>query len=209
MARYIGPNCRLCRREGAKLFLKGERCSSERCSFERRGYAPGQHGQSMTRKPTDYELQLREKQKAKRIYGVLETQFRNYFKKAERVKGISGENLLRLLECRLDSLVYRLGFAPSRKAARQLVRHRHFLVNDRIVDIPSYQVSPGDVIKVREKSRQLQTIHETLTKAGKGRELPWLSVDKVNLTGTLLQVPTREEIPTPVEERLIVELYSR
>lgn len=209
MARYIGPNCRLCRREGTKLFLKGERCTSDRCSFERRGYAPGQHGQSMTRKRSEYEQQLREKQKAKRIYGVLERQFRNYFKKAERMKGIAGENLIRFLECRLDSLVFRLGFAPSRKAARQLIRHRHFLVNDQIVDIPSYQVSPGDVIKVREKSRKLEGIHDSLAKMGKGKELPWLSVDKVNLTGTLLQAPKRDEIPVPVEERLIVELYSR
>jgi len=209
MARYLGPNCKLCRREGTKLFLKGERCTSQRCSFERRGYAPGQHGQSMARKRTEYELQLREKQKAKRIYGVLERQFRNYFRKAERLKGIAGENLLRLLECRLDNLVYRLGFAPSRKAARQLVRHRHLTVNERIVDIPSFQVSPGDVIKVRERSRQLQIVHDALTKMGKGRELPWLTVDKANLTGSLLDMPGREDIPTPVEERLIVELYSR
>ena len=209
MARYIGPDCRQCRREGAKLFLKGERCTSDRCSFERRGYAPGQHGQSMMRKRSEYEHQLREKQRAKRIYGIMEKQFRNYFRKAEREKGIAGENLLRLLECRLDNLVYRLGFAPSRKAARQLIRHRHFQVNDRGVDIPSYQVSAGDIISTREKSRQLQVIHETLTKIGKGRELPWLSVDKVNLTGTLLEIPKREDIPTPVEERLIVELYSR
>jgi small subunit ribosomal protein S4 len=163
----------------------------------------------MTRKRSEYEQQLREKQKAKRIYGVLEKQFRNYFKKAERERGIAGENLLRLLECRLDNLVYRLGFAPSRKAARQLIRHRHFQVNDRIVDIPSYQVSAGDVISVCEKSQQLQIVHETLTKMAKGRELAWLSVDKVNLTGSLLEVPKREDIPIAVEERLIVELYSR
>jgi len=143
------------------------------------------------------------------MYGVLERQFRNYFRKAERLKGIAGENLLRLLECRLDNLIYRLGFAPSRKAARQLVRHRHFTVNEQIVDIPSFQVSPGDMIKVREKSRQLRIIHDALTKMGKGRELPWLTVDKVNLTGSLLEMPGREDIPTPVEERLIVELYSR
>ena len=209
MARYVGPNCRLCRREGTKLFLKGERCISDRCSFERRGYAPGQHGQAMTRKRSEYEHQLREKQKAKRIYGVLEKQFRNYFRKAEREKGVAGENLFQLLECRLDNVVYRLGFAPSRKAARQLVRHRHFQVNDRDVDIPSYKVSVGDVISVREKSRQLEVIHRALTEMGKTRELPWLSVDKVNLTGTLLEIPKREDIPTPVEERLIVELYSR
>ena len=209
MARYIGPNCRMCRREGTKLFLKGERCISDRCSFERRGYAPGQHGQSMTRKRSEYEHQLREKQKAKRTYGVLEKQFRNYFKKAEREKGVAGENLLQLLECRLDNLVYRLGFAPSRKAARQLIRHRHFQVDDRTVDIPSYKVSVGDIISVREKDRQLEVIHRALTEMGKTRELPWLSVDKVNLTGTLLEIPKREDIPTPVEERLIVELYSR
>jgi len=171
MARYRGANCKLCRREGEKLFLKGSRCFSEKCAFERRAYSPGEHGRAMRRKGSEYALRLREKQKVRRIYGVLERQFRNYFHRAERQKGITGENLLRMLECRLDNLVYRLGFAPSRKAARQLVLHRHFMVNERVVNIPSYQVKPGDIIAVREKSKNLDVIHQAL-REGRAETFP-------------------------------------
>ena len=209
MARYTGSNCKLCRREGVKLFLKGERCYLDKCAFERRGYAPGMHGQRPSRKPSEYSLQLREKQKARRQYGVLENQFRNYYNRAAQRKGVTGEQLLQVLESRLDTVVQRLGFSPSRKAARQLVRHRHVMVNDRTVDIPSFQVSPGDTIQIREKSRQLESIHESLKRMGEGRQAQWLSVDKVNLSGTFLEHPRREDIPTPVEEQLIVELYSK
>ncbi|RKY63257.1 MAG: 30S ribosomal protein S4 [Candidatus Latescibacterota bacterium] len=208
MARYTGPSCRLCRREGMKLFLKGERCVSPACSFERRGFPPGQHGRTAQQKLTTYGLQLREKQKLKRIYGVLETQFKRYLEMAERMPGNTGENLLQILERRLDNVVYRLGFAPSRKAARQLVAHGHFLVNERKVDIPSYLVSPGDVVRVRDESRDLAIIHASLRRA-RGRELPWLQLDKSKLSGTVVEVPKREDIPTPVQERLVVEFYSR
>ena len=209
MARYTGPSCKLCRREGVKLFLKGERCHRDKCSFDRRSYAPGMHGQNMRRKPSEYALQLREKQKTKRIYGVLENQFRTYYSKAARRKGVTGELLLQMLECRLDNMIYRLGFAPSRKSARQLVRHRHIAVNGRTVDIPSFQVSPGDTVQVREKSRQLQLVHDALKRTGDAGQSAWLSVDKVNLSGTLVEYPKRDDIPTPVEEQLIVELYSK
>jgi len=207
MSRYIGSNCRFCRREGTKLFLKGERCNLEKCSFERRSYAPGQHGQGLRRKQSDYSVQLRAKQKLARIYGVREGQFRGYYKEATRVPGVSGENLLRLLESRLDNVVFRLGFAPSRKAARQLVRHNHITVNGRRVNIPSCLTKPGDVIQVAVKSRQLESIHESLRRS---RDLvPWLSVDKVNLQGSVLEQPNREDIPTVAEEQLVVEFYSR
>ena len=207
MSRYVGPNCRYCRREGTKLFLKGERCVLEKCAFERRSYAPGQHGQRMRRKQSDYSVQLRAKQQLARLYGVREGQFRGYYKEATRVSGVSGENLLRLLEGRLDNVVYRLGFAPSRKAARQLVRHNHIVVNGRRVNIPSYLTSPGENIQVAEKSRQLEAIHESLRRA---REVvPWLSVDKVNLQGTVLEKPNREDIPTVAEEQIVIEFYSR
>ena len=209
MARYTGPSCKLCRREGMKLFLKGARCHMDKCSFDRRSYAPGMHGQNMRRKPSEYALQLREKQKTKRIYGVLENQFRTYYSKAARRKGVTGELLLQMLECRLDNMIYRLGFAPSRKSARQLVRHRHIAVNGRTVDIPSFQVSPGDTVQVREKSRQLQLIHDALKRTGDAGQSAWLSVDKVNLSGSLVEYPKRDDIPTPVEEQLIVELYSK
>lgn len=209
MARYTGPSCKLCRREGMKLFLKGARCHMDKCSFDRRSYAPGMHGQNMRRKPSEYALQLREKQKTKRIYGVLENQFRTYYSKAARRKGVTGELLLQMLECRLDNMIYRLGFAPSRKSARLLVRHRHIAVNGRTVDIPSFQVSPGDTVQVREKSRQLQLIHDALKRTGDAGQSAWLSVDKVNLSGTLVEYPKRDDIPTPVEEQLIVELYSK
>ncbi|MBN97720.1 MAG: 30S ribosomal protein S4 [Gemmatimonadetes bacterium] len=207
MSRYVGPNCRYCRREGTKLFLKGERCVLEKCAFERRSYAPGQHGQRMRRKQSDYSVQLRAKQQLARLYGVREGQFRGYYNEATRVPGVSGENLLRLLEGRLDNVVYRLGFAPSRKAARQLVRHNHIVVNGRRVNIPSYLTSPGENIQVAEKSRQLEAVHESLRRA---REVvPWLSVDKVNLQGTVLEKPNREDIPTVAEEQIVIEFYSR
>ena len=209
MARYRDPNCKLCRREGMKLFLKGNRCTSDKCAFERRGYAPGQHGQSGRRKGSEYGFQLREKQKVRRIYGVLEKQFRNYFKSAAKQKGITGENLLVLLECRLDNLVYRLGLAPSRKSARQLILHRHFSVNDRIVDIPSYQVRPGDIIKVREKSKNLDIIHLSLKEIGKVFDYSWLRLDKAKMEGELLEIPKRLDIPVTVQEQMVVELYSK
>jgi small subunit ribosomal protein S4 len=208
MARYREANCKLCRREGEKLFLKGARCYGEKCAFDRRAYSPGEHGRSMRRKGSEYALRLREKQKVRRIYGILERQFRNYFQKATKEKGITGQSLLRMLECRLDNLVYRLGFAPSRKAARQLVLHRHFLVNSRTVNIPSYSLKPGDVITVREKSRNLDLIHQAL-REGRGAELPYLRLDKARLEGELLELPKREDIPILVQEQLIVELYSK
>jgi small subunit ribosomal protein S4 len=192
-----------------KLFLKGSRCVSDKCAFERRGYAPGQHGQTGRRKGSEYGFQLREKQKIRRIYGILEKQFRNYFKTAARQKGITGENLLVLLECRLDNLVYRLGLAPSRKAARQLVLHRHFSVNDRVVDIPSFQVSPGDIVMVREKSRNLDIIHSSLKDVGKVFDYPWLRLDKAKMEGELLEKPKRIDIPVTVQEQMVVELYSK
>jgi small subunit ribosomal protein S4 len=209
MATYRDAKCRLCRREGEKLFLKGSRCFTEKCAFERRGYAPGEHGRDRRSKETNYGQQLRMKQKARRIYGILEAQFRNYFEKAEQKKGVTGENLLLLLERRLDNLVYRLGFAPSRTSARQLVRHRHFTVNDRIVDIPSFQVRVGDEIRVRPGSKDSVAIQASL-EANKGREtMAWLSLDTEKLSGRLLEYPTRGNIPTKVSEQLIVELYSK
>jgi small subunit ribosomal protein S4 len=209
MARYRDANCKLCRREGMKLFLKGARCLSEKCAFDRRGYAPGQHGQRGRRKGSEYGLQLREKQKVRRIYGVLENQFSNYFEKAAAKKGITGEILLQFLECRLDNMVYRLGFAPSRKAARQLVRHNHFLVDGNKVNIPSFEVRPGNVISVREKSRNLDIIHSSLKDTSKGVDLDWLKLDKVKMEGQLLEVPERTKIPVLVQEQMIVELYSK
>ncbi|HEU4723939.1 MAG TPA: 30S ribosomal protein S4 [Candidatus Eisenbacteria bacterium] len=209
MATYRDAKCRLCRREGEKLFLKGSRCFTEKCAFERRGYAPGEHGRDRRSKETNYGQQLRMKQKARRIYGILEAQFRNYFAKAEQKKGVTGENLILLLERRLDNLVYRLGFAPSRTSARQLVRHRHFTVNDRIVDIPSFQVRVGDEIRVRPGSKDSVAIQSSL-EANKGREtMAWLSLDTEKLSGRLLEYPTRGNIPTKVSEQLIVELYSK
>lgn len=209
MARYRDANCKLCRREGMKLFLKGSRCLSEKCAFDRRGYAPGQHGQRGRRKGSEYGLQLREKQKVRRIYGILENQFSNYFKKAAGRKGVTGEILLQMLESRLDNLVYRLGFAPSRKAARQLVRHSHFVVNGRKVNIPSFEVKPGSMISVREQSRNLDIIHQALKDVSKGVDLDWLKLDKVKMEGQLLEVPTRTQIPVLVQEQMIVELYSK
>ena len=209
MARYTDASCRLCRREGMKLVLKGNRCLSEKCAIERRGYAPGQHGQSGRRKGSEYGFQLREKQKIRRIYGILERQFHNYFEEASRMKGITGENLLVLLECRMDNVIYRLNFAPSRKAARQLILHRHFSVNDKVVDIPSYQIKPGDLVKVRENSRNIDMIHAALKDTGKGFEIPWLRLDKAKMEGQLLERPKRLDIPTTVQEQMVVELYSK
>ena len=207
MARYTDPSCRLCRREGQKLFLKGERCYSTKCAVEKRNYAPGQHGQSRRVKVTEYGLQLREKQKAKRFYGLLETQFRNYFDKAAKKKGLTGENLLVFLETRLDNVVFRMGFASSRKEARQLVTHNHFTVNGKKQNIPSFQLKEGDVVKVKEKS----------TTSPKFREIrdmsistpSWITVDTDKLEGKVVAMPRREEIDTPIAEHLIVELYSK
>lgn len=208
MARYIGSVCRLCRREGLKLFLKGERCYSDKCAVERRSYPPGQHGQGRA-KVSEYGVQLREKQKVKRLYGLLEKQFRGTFAEADRQKGITGENLLKLLERRLDNMVYRIGFASSRNEARQLIRHNHFLVNGKKVNIPSYLLKPGDVIQVKEKSRNVARIIESL-EAVQRRGVPsWLELDKDNLKCTVKTLPVREELTLPIREQLIVELYSK
>ncbi len=208
MARTTGSVCRLCRREGMKLFLKGDRCFKEKCAFERRGYAPGQHGRRRT-KVQAYGVQLREKQKVKRMYGVLERQFRNYFATAARKKGITGSNLLQMLECRLDNVVYRLGFAFSRSAARQLVAHGHILVNGRRVDVPSSLVKAGALISLKEDSRKNELIKMCLDTA-KGRGVPgWLDLDADRFQGTVKQLPVREDIALPIQEQLIVELYSK
>jgi len=191
------------------LFLKGAKCTSPKCPLETRNFPPGQHGRNRMFKQSEYGMQLREKQKVRRIYGVLERQFHNYYERATRQKGVTGENLLRLLERRLDNIVYRLGFAPSRAAARQLVRHRHIMVNDRVVDIPSFLLKPGDVVKVREKSRKLELIHQSLRRMREGKQLPWLDLNKAALSGTLLEIPSRADIPVDVNESLIVELYSK
>ena len=209
MARYIGPVCRLCRREGMKLFLKGERCYTEKCAIEKRNFAPGQHGKTRKSKLVGYGVQLREKQKVTRIYGVLEDQFRRYFEQAERTRGITGETLLQLLERRLDSVAYRLGFGTSRAQARQLVRHGHFTVNGRKVNIPSYSVKPGDVVAVRQSSRKNAVILHALEEV-KGRGVPeWLTFDGEAMSATIGSVPTRAQINLPVQEQLIVELYSK
>jgi len=210
MARYIGPVCRLCRREGEQLFLKGERCSKPVCAIRKRSKAgaPGQHGTSRS-KVSEYGTQLREKQKAKRIYGVLESQFRGYFKKAEKINGITGENLLFLLELRLDNVVYRMGLGRSRTEARQVVRHNHILVNGKKVNIPSYSVKPGDVVEIKQKSKSIQRFKDVI-EVTESRVVPaWLSVDMDNLKGTINDIPSREQIDIPVFETLIVELYSK
>ncbi len=208
MARYTKSVCRLCRRENLKLFLKGERCYTEKCAIERRNYPPGQHGQNR-RKFSDYGSQLREKQKVKRLYGILENQFRNTFKEADRRKGITGEILLFLLERRLDNAVYRLGFANSRNEARQLVKHSHFLVNQTKVNIPSYLVKPGDIIQLREKSKKVVRILESLEGVARRGVPQWLELDKEQLKGSIKALPTREDITIPIQEKLIVELYSK
>ncbi len=208
MARYTKSVCRLCRRENLKLFLKGERCYTEKCAIDRRNYPPGQHGQSR-KKFSDYGTQLREKQKVKRLYGILENQFRNTFKEADRQKGITGEILLSLLERRLDNTVYRLGFANSRNEARQLVKHSHFLVNQTKVNIPSYLVKPGDIIQLREKSKKVVRILESLEGVARRGVPQWLELDKEQLKGSVKALPTREDITIPIQEKLIVELYSK
>ena len=209
MARYVGPVCRLCRREGMKLFLKGERCYTEKCAIEKRNFPPGQHGKSRRAKLAGYGVQLREKQKVKRIYGVLEDQFRRYFESAERQRGITGETLLQLLERRLDNVVYRLGLSTSRSQARQLVRHGHFLVNGKKVDVPSYSVRAGDVVGVRPTSQKSTAILHAIEEV-KGRGIPdWLQFDEGQTTGRIVSLPTREQINLPVQEQLIVELYSK
>lgn len=209
MARYTGPVCKLCRREGEKLFLKGARCFSAKCAFEKRAYMPGQHGQTRRGKLSEYGIQLREKQKLKRMYGVLEAQFRSYYEKASRQKGITGENLLQILESRLDNVIYRLGFAPSRNAARQMVLHRHFIVNGRSVNVPSFRVKSGDVIAVKEKSRKLSAIHDAMRRLKDDAQVPWLRVDKAKMEGEFIEKPARQDIPITVQENLIVELYSK
>lgn len=209
MAVYHDARCRLCRREGMKLMLKGARCLTDKCAFERRGYAPGEHGKSRRAKETNYGTQLREKQKARRIYGLLERQFRHMFAKASEAKGVTGELLLQMLERRIDNVVFRLGLAPSRSAARQLVRHRHFAVNGRTVDIPSFLVKAGDEIQVREKSRELAVIKNSI-ESRKGQGVPdWVDLNTERLSGRVLHIPTRASIPVPINEQLIVELYSK
>lgn len=208
MARYTGAVCRLCRREGAKLYLKGDRCYTDKCALTRRTYAPGQHGQSK-KKLSGYGTQLREKQKVKRIYGILERQFRSYFEEAERLRGITGENLLRLLEMRLDNVVYRMGFGESRVQARQLVMHGHFTVNGHKVDIPSYQISINDLIAVKATSKNSDKF-KSLAESAEAKNAPqWLTVNAEMMEGRVIALPTREDIDIPIEEHLIVELYSR
>ena len=211
MARYTGPACKLRRREGTKLFLKGTRCLTEKCAVERRAYAPGQHGQSSgrRRKASDYAKQLREKQKVKRIYGLSERQFRNIFDRVLKEPGVTGEALLVALESRLDNLVYRMGFATSRRQARQLVRHRHIQVNGRTVDIPSYRARPGDEVKVADASRELVQVKHALEQFGRSQPVTWIHVDTGTATGKMTERPTRDAIPIAAQEQLIVELYSK
>ncbi len=211
MARYTGPACKLCRREGQKLFLKGQKCYTEKCPVERRAYPPGQHGpaQARRRKQSDYAMQLREKQKVKRIYGLHERQFRNLFENASSMPGITGDNLIIGLESRLDNVIFRMGFALSRNTARQLVRHRHVEVNGRIVDIPSYQVGPGDEISVKPRSKDLALIQESLEARMRPTLLEWLALDEKARVGRMVRRPTRQDIPLAAQEQLIVELYSK
>jgi small subunit ribosomal protein S4 len=208
VARYRASVCRLCRREGLKLFLKGERCYTDKCAIERRNYPPGEHGQGRV-KFSEYSLQLREKQKLKRMYRLLEGQFRRLFEKADRTKGITGETLMILLERRLDNMIYRLGFANSRAEARQLVRHGHFLVNDRKIDIPSALVKPGDVITVRERSQKVVRIQEALELSQRRGVPEWLEVDRAAFTGKIKALPARTDLTMPINEKLVVELYSK
>ena len=208
MARYTGPVCRLCRREGAKLYLKGERCYSDKWAIDRRAYAPGQHGQAR-KKVSEYGIQLREKQKARRVYGVLETQFRNYFAKADSQQGITGENLLRLLERRFDNVIFRLGLGASRAESRQMVTHGHFQINGKKVDIPSYLLKVGDVITVKEASKKSPRVAELIENAGRKTIPGWLEFDANQASAKLAALPSREDIDLPIQEHLIVELYSR
>lgn len=209
MARYRGSVCRICRRENMKLFLKGDRCYSDKCAFDRRSYAPGQHGQRRRGKVSDYGIQLREKQKVKRLYGLSEKQFRLFFSRADRQKGITGNNLLVLLERRLDNVVYRLGFVNSRAQGRQFVRHNHFLVNGKKVNIPSYMIQADDVVEVREKSKKIQSINDSLDAVVRRGIPQWLELEKENFRGMIKGFPVREDITMPIQEQLIVELYSK
>jgi small subunit ribosomal protein S4 len=208
LARYREAVCRLCRREGIELYLKGDRCFTDKCAIKRRGYPPGQHGQRRP-KHSDYGVQLREKQKAKRIYGLLERQFRNYFEKADGMKGKTGDNLLVLLESRLDNVVYKLGFSPTRRESRQLVGHGHFKVRGRKVNIPSFLVRPGDVIELKEKSRKIPSLNEALDAVVRKGIPAWLELDRENFRGVVKSLPTRADIKEPIQEQLIVELYSK
>lgn len=208
MARYTGAVCRLCRREGAKLFLKGDRCYTEKCSFSRREYAPGEAGRKRV-KESEYRMQLREKQKTKRLYGLLEKQFHHYYEMASRQQGVTGENLLRILESRLDNVVYRLGFAKSRAEARQQVRHGHICVNGRRVDIPSFRVRPGDLVSVAPKAREMLVIKSALISNERVQVPAWLEVDIEKLQGSVLSLPNRDQIDADIREQLIVELYSK
>jgi small subunit ribosomal protein S4 len=209
LARHCEAVCRLCRREGTKLFLKGQRCLTDKCAIERRNFPPGQHGKSRRPKIVGYGLQLREKQKVRRLYGILEAQFRNYFEKAAAMKGVTGENLLVLLEQRLDNVVYRLGLAPSRAAARQLVRHGHILVSGRRVNIPSYQVTPGQEVAVAERSKNLPSIRKAVEGAATTTVPPWLEFDRGSLKGRVVSRLKREDVNFPIQEQMIVELYSK
>ena len=211
MSRYTGPSCRQCRREGTKLFLKGTKCFTEKCPVERRPYAPGQHGQNQARrrKSSEYSKQLREKQKIKRIYGVSERQFRNTFERVATLPGITGHNLLAALESRLDNVLYRMGFASSRKAARQLIRHRHVEINQKTVDVPSYLVDPGEEVRVRMKSREMAAIMAARAQSTRGAPLSWLAVDRDTFSGRMLERPQRTSIPIAAQEQLVVELYSK
>lgn len=208
MARYTDSVCKLCRREKQKLFLKGQKCFTEKCPIEQRNYPPGQHGLNRRSKVSEYGVQLREKQKIKRSYGLLETQFRNYFEKATSQKGRTGENLIKLLERRLDNVVFRLGFASSRKQARQLITHRHIIVNNIPVDIPAYLLKAGDIIQIKEKSKKLDAIHNSLKRV-KDNTYGWLTIDKATLSGTFVQIPERADVPLNANEQLVVELYSK
>ena len=209
MARYTDSSCKLCRRENLRLYLKGDRCYGDKCGFERRSYAPGQHGQRRGGKLSDYRIQLREKQKVKRIYGLLEKQFKGYYFRADKQKGITGTNLLILLESRLDNVVYRMGFAASRKQARQLVRHNHFLVNNRKVNIPSYQVKPGDEVGAKDKSKKVPPVVEAMETVVRRGMPDWVEVDKEKFKGTFKALPNREDLTMPIQEQLIIELYSK
>ncbi len=211
MSRYTGPSCRQCRREGTKLFLKGTKCFTEKCPVERRPYAPGQHGQNTARrrKSSEYSKQLREKQKIKRIYGVSERQFRNTFERVASLPGITGHNLLAALESRLDNMIYRMGFAASRKAARQLIRHRHVEINQHTVDVPSYLVDPGEEVRVRMKSREMTAIMAAMDQSTRGAPLSWIAVDRDTFSGRMLERPQRTSIPIAAQEQLVVELYSK
>jgi small subunit ribosomal protein S4 len=209
MGRYIEASCRLCRRERQKLFLKGTKCFTEKCPVERRAYPPGSHGQTRRQKISEYGVQLREKQKIRRMYGLQEVQFRNYFERALSIPGRTGENLVKILERRLDSVVYRLGFSPSRKAGRQMIVHGHFLVNHKSVNIPSFLLKPGDIVQVIDKSKKLEIIHSSMKRMKDNTMLPWLSLDKAGMTGTFLNIPERADIPLNANEQLVVELYSK